>query len=194
MSHPAPLTLLRALGLALSGRVHFPKTLVGQIATRRDGKQFTVFRQAVVAPGPAPAGEKAAVLCFRFRFASGTPGFNKRASLIPMPLIVGYPGFRTKIWCLEEESGGFIGVYEFARVEDAEGYANSLAIKLMKKRAAPGTVEQDIFRETTVAVELERFGVSVFPHTDAARPAGTLPECGQAPADCFRSGASRFGP
>ena len=138
MSYPAPLTVLRTLGLVLTGRIGFPKTLAGRMVTRRDGKRFVIFRQAVAAPGPAPEGEKAAVLCFRFRFAAGTPALNRRLSLIPIPLIVGYPGFRTKIWSLNDETGAFIGLYEWDSMADLEGYLGSLAIRLMKKARRAG--------------------------------------------------------
>ena len=91
-----------------------------------------------------------AVLRIRFQFTGGSPGLNKRLSLIPIPFIVGFPGFRTKIWTLHEATGAFQGIYEWDSAEAAVDYVGSLAIRLMKKRAIPESVDQKIIPNTSI--------------------------------------------
>jgi hypothetical protein len=57
---------------------------------------------------------------------------------------VAQPGFRSKTWLLGEESGDFIGHYEFDSVKDAEAYWSSLPLRLMRKRAAPDSLTYEV--------------------------------------------------
>jgi len=41
---------------------------------------------------------------------------------------------------LHKDSGGFQGIYEWYTMQDAEIYEKSFAIKLMTKRAIPGSI------------------------------------------------------
>ena len=65
-------------------------------------------------------------------------------------LIVGFPGFRTKIWTFHEATGAFQGIYEWDSAEAAADYAKSLAIRLMKKRAVPESVDQEMIPDTSI--------------------------------------------
>ena len=49
-------------------------------------------------------------------------------------------GFRSKTWLLGRQTGDFIGLYEFDTVEEAEAYWDSLPLRMMKRRAAPGSL------------------------------------------------------
>ena len=73
-----------------------------------------------------------------------SPTFNKRLSLIPAPFIAAQPGFRSKAWTLGRETGMLQRVYEWATVADAEAYWTSFPLRLMKRRARPGSVHHDI--------------------------------------------------
>jgi hypothetical protein len=61
-----------------------------------------------------------------------------------MPLIAAQPGFRSKTWLLGEETGDFIGYYEFDTVEAAEAYWESLPLRMMRRRAAEGSLRHTI--------------------------------------------------
>jgi hypothetical protein len=50
---------------------------------------------------------------------------------------------------LHKDSGGFQGIYEWDTIQDAEIYKKSLAIKLMTKRAIPGSVTFQITPQQT---------------------------------------------
>ena len=133
-------SLLKTLSYVLTGRFHLNKKRIGELITMEDGQEYIVFRQVIVDPRQDQREKPGAILRIRFHFALGTPKQNKLLSLIPIPFIVGLPGFRSKTWTLHKGSGGFQGIYEWDTIQDAETYKKSFAIKLMTKRAIPGSV------------------------------------------------------
>jgi hypothetical protein len=66
-------------------------------------------------------------------------------SLIPIPLIAAQPGFQSKTWLIGEDSGDFLGNYEFDTVEAAKTYLDSLPLRIMRRRAEPGSLTHDVF-------------------------------------------------
>jgi hypothetical protein len=139
-----PLFLLfRALKLWLSDRVHFRKNLES-FGFENKGETFTPFRKVVVDPGRDQPELPGTIFQVRFRFKNLSAKANRRLSLIPIPLIVAQPGFRSKTWLLGEKTGDFIGYYEFDTVEMAEAYWDSLPLKMMRKRAAEGSLTHEI--------------------------------------------------
>ncbi len=142
------IALLNTLRYMLTGRFHRNKKRIGEIIKMDDEKEYRVFRQVIIDPGRGKTAKPGAILRIRFNFAHGTPNQNQRLSLIPIPFIAGLPGFRSKTWAIEKTSGGFMGIYEWQTIQDAEIYKQSFAIKLMIKRAVPGTVVFEITPNT----------------------------------------------
>lgn len=64
---------------------------------------------------------------------------NRRLSLIPAPFIAAQPGFRSKLWAIESETGEFTGYYEWDTATAAKDYQHSFPLRLLKRRAAAGT-------------------------------------------------------
>jgi hypothetical protein len=54
------------------------------------------------------------------------------------------PGFRTKLWTVDENNGDFQGIYEWETLQDAENYAHSFAMQFMTNRSLPGSVSFQI--------------------------------------------------
>lgn len=75
---------------------------------------------------------------------------NKLFSLLPIPFFVGLPGFRSKLWMLNEASGDFQGIYEWDSVEHVKNYANSFAIKFMTMRSARGQFPMRFVQDKTI--------------------------------------------
>jgi len=137
-----PILLVRATGLLLSGRVHFPKSQNGGIIKEKE--EFEIFRKVVVDPvGNQPDKPKALFKVY-FHFARFSDNVNRYLSLIPISFIAAQPGFRSKTWLTGKESGMFQGLYEFDSVEDAEHYWNSFPLKMMKGRAVPESLKYEI--------------------------------------------------
>ena len=133
-------SLARAAGYLLAGRMAFPRNRVGEVFQAEDGREFTVFRQAIIRPGPGQPERPGALFQVRFRVANMTPAQNKRFSLLPIPFFIGLPGFRSKLWMVDEASGDCQGVYQWDTVRDAENYAHSFAMKFMTMRSVLGSV------------------------------------------------------
>ena len=137
-----PLLLIRATKLLFQGRVHFPKDQVGEVV--KEDEEFEIIRKVVVNPDKNQPEKPAAIFRVYFKFARFSPKTNKYLSLIPIPLIVAQPGFRSKTWFTGKDSGAFQGIYEWDTVEDAENYWNSFPLKMMKSRAIPETLKYEI--------------------------------------------------
>jgi hypothetical protein len=90
----------------VSGRLHFPQERVGEMLTMEDGQTFVIFRQVVLKPGRDQKVEPGAVFRVRFHVANMSAKQNKLFSLLPIPLFIGLPGFRSKLWLLNEANGG----------------------------------------------------------------------------------------
>jgi len=138
------LSLLRTLGYVLRGRLHFPRNRIGEVITMEDGQEFVIFRQAIVDSIRHQPEKPAATFEVRFHVAHMSPKQNKLFSLLPIPFFVGLPGFRSKLWMLNEASGNCQGIYEWDTIEDAKNYASSFAMKFMTVRSAPGSVSYEI--------------------------------------------------
>jgi len=134
------ISLLKTLSYVITGRLHFKQERIGELITTDDGQEYKVFRHVIVDPKYGHPKKPQAILRICFDFAHGSPNQNKRLSLIPIPFIVGLPGFRSKICAINKESGGFQGIYKWDTIQDAEIYKKSFAIKLMTKRAIPGSI------------------------------------------------------
>lgn len=139
-----PIILLsRAFWLLLRGRIQHPRvTATDSLAV--EGETFAPFRKICVKPSKKQQASPQAIFQVRFRFKNLSAAANRRLSLIPIPLIVAQPGFRSKTWLLGQVSGDFIGYYEFDSVETAEAYWRSLPLKMMRRRAAEDSLTHQI--------------------------------------------------
>lgn len=132
--------MFRALMLWVRGRVHLLRDLEG-MGMDDGGERFRAFRKIVV-----DGGAVGAIVRVRFRFRNLSAGMNRRLSWIPVPFIITQPGFRSKTWFVGEETGDFIGLYEFATEEDGRAYLDSLPLAMMRRRAAEGSLSVDVSR------------------------------------------------
>lgn len=144
--------LARFVSMALVGRVRFQKPHANM--NREDaGETFVAFRKIVLKPAREQPVAMGAVCRLRFHFRNLSARANRRLSLIPIPLIVSQPGFRSKTWLVGKDSGDFMGYYEFESLEDARAYRSSLPIRLMGRRAAEGSFACRIFEQETAESE-----------------------------------------
>jgi hypothetical protein len=154
MQNPLPL-LPRVFHLLLEGRIRY---LADPTMPKREdrGETFTAFRKVCVRPVAGAPAEPCAIFEVRFRFKN-LPGWaNRLLSLIPIPLIVAQPGFRSKTWYLGDKSGDFIGFYEFDTVADAEAYWDSLPLRMMRARAAEGTLSHRVKAVSRKGIDTQR--------------------------------------
>jgi hypothetical protein len=111
---------------------------------REPDDEYVVFRRLILDPTGAQPPNPGALVKVRFRFANLSARTNKRLSLMPAPFIAAQPGFRSKTWMLGRNTEMFQGLYEWDSVADAEAYATSFPLRIMKKRATPGSVSYEV--------------------------------------------------
>lgn len=137
-------TLLKSIALLATGKARFPKDKIGATLIREDGQKFIVFRHVVIqtqADRPAdPDG------VFRVWFhTKASPQGTKRLSKLTLFGFLGMPGFRSKLWLFNPETGEFGGIYEWDTVQDAHHYNLSYAMKFSQWRSVPGKFRTDVF-------------------------------------------------
>jgi len=134
-------SFLRANMNFLRGRFHFPKERIGEVI-EYEGEKFTIFRQMLV--DTEDSAEPRAVFKARFHVENMSPERNKVFSRFTIPFFSGLPGFRSKLWLLNEETGDNMGIYEWATPEDAAFYSQSFAMHFMTGRSTPGSTKFEI--------------------------------------------------
>jgi len=148
-----PVAFVAGLGRMLAGHVHFDRQRHGEVLVMENGERHRVFREVRVGPAGAAGPESTVKLTLRFKFARFSPAVNERLSLIPIPVIIGMPGFRQKTWTHCEETGYSQGIYLFASARQAEAYRVSPVIRVLRRRTVEGsfTWELDPVEEGTAA-------------------------------------------
>jgi hypothetical protein len=121
-----------------------------------DGRRFRVFRHLSLRSGRDAAP---AVMVIRFRFASFSQRVNRLLSLLPIPLIAGSPGFREKLWMVDDDRGDWQGVYEWESSEAVDAYRRSFVLGVMNRRAEPESITYAVFPQMRLADYLERGSV-----------------------------------
>lgn len=145
--------LMVALVLALRGRLRLRHQFVGRAVVMEGGQSFHVFRH--LSRSTSSSGTPA-ILVVRFRFKKFSQGFNRLLSLVPVPLIGGFPGFRDKVWMVDEETGDWQGVYEWESADAVEQYCESFVLAVMTRRAVPETLSYKANPRMQLADYLER--------------------------------------
>lgn len=149
MSTNPVLGFFHTCGLFITGKVHFYKRDIGRSFLMRDHKAFTVFRHVKIC-SLKPDAE--AVFVIRFKPADMSLEQNKRFSLLPMMIFMGFGGFREKYWMCNAESGYCQGIYAWQTAKDAERYSKSVAVTFMTKRS-----EQDSIQFQILNTSLEEY-------------------------------------
>lgn len=122
-----------------------------------DGRQCVVVKYGYVDPLASQPKEPQATFMVRFHLAHMSRVANDRFLNLPIPFLMGLPGFRSKYWLYDEETGDYQGRYQWDSVADAERYADSLAVKFMTWRSLPESVS---FRIEARSAEDERSDVA----------------------------------
>lgn len=134
----------RTIFLLISGRVHFNKGDVGKTIVMSDGNEFKIFRRVVIKKFIGKDKKSRGLFIVRFTPIMGIKK-NIKLSKILMLIFMGFKGFRSKYWCINEDTGMCQGVYEWDKLEDAEHYSKSIAVKNMTKRSKPGSISYSVF-------------------------------------------------
>ena len=116
-----------------------------------DNQKYTIFRHVKVYP--PRKSEVTIVFIVRFKFARLSHKANTIASIIPMLLISGFPGFNTKIYAVNKDNGYWQGMYQWESKQVLEDYKKSFVFRMMNKRA---------IKESLFSIEYENQYLSDF--------------------------------
>jgi hypothetical protein len=100
---------------------------------------FQIFRHITVKNYCLDSNYTVFIVSFKFSHLSHKA--NKLASIIPMLLITGFPGFIKKVYAANHKNGYWQGMYQWKTMESLEEYKKSFVFKVMKKRAIPESIE-----------------------------------------------------
>lgn len=117
----------------LSHKVKFSKELIGKTINMPDGHTYTVFRHMYKSNSDTKAN--GSILMINFKFRKFSYRVNKILSLIPIPLIAGFPGFYDKVWMYDPISGFWYGLYQWENDSTIEDYQKSFVLRVMNSRA-----------------------------------------------------------
>lgn len=135
-------SIARMIWYAITGRLHFPTNSIGEVVFDKSGKSFTVFREVVVDPEMDQPKNPGATLVLHFRVSNMTPAANELFSMLPLPLYLGDPGFRSKLFTIHGEYCQ--SIYQWDTAADARAYVNSMAVKMVSGRSVPGSFSYEI--------------------------------------------------
>jgi hypothetical protein len=127
--------------LLLRGQLRLPAGQVDRRLTFADGSRSRVYRETrrLGAPTRHPA---LLVVRFRLRLVGRSRIMHalfRAESIANTPLFAGFPGFRSKLWATDPETGVYRGVYEWDGAQRAESYVTTLAA-LLRPVCVPGSV------------------------------------------------------
>jgi len=123
----------------LTGRLKTSKQYLGNSIRKKTGEEFTIFRHITENPLDSTYTECVFIVSFKFKHLSHKA--NKIASIIPMLLITGFPGFMTKIYAVNNKTGYWQGMYQWKTMKHLEEYKKSFVFKVMNKRAIKKSIE-----------------------------------------------------
>lgn len=155
-----PLDALRSVGTVAwyvaSGRLHHRRDRVGTVLSTADGQRFEVYRETTRDASGGRADEGGAVLAFRFHLRFMPRPIRPLAarvfeplSVLTTPFFAGLPGFRTKLWLFDHDTGDYMGVYQWESADAAERYARSLR-QLIEALSVPGSVAYEVRANATL--------------------------------------------
>ncbi|MFC2112646.1 hypothetical protein ACFLTA_05195 [Bacteroidota bacterium] len=143
-----PICLGLSLARLIIGKLRFSRAYIGQKVRMGDGQEYTIFRH--VSRYPEQTGNHSTVFIVNFRFSRLSYKANKVASILPMLLITGFPGFRIKMYAVNESNGFWQGMYEWETEEALKEYKGSFVYRIMNKRALNGSVHSYEFPNTSL--------------------------------------------
>ncbi len=132
MKRSVVIVFIRGMFKFLFGAYKNPQSRIDEkVVLESSNNEYSIFKQTEL----NRKKDKPAVLFeIEFTFKDWVPNFFSPT----IAFFIGMPGFISKLWLVDHETGRYAGQYVFASKEDAEGYGNSFAQKLVKRLCIPG--------------------------------------------------------
>lgn len=131
--------------LLASRRLAQPEEYVGTRLTFADGSVSSVFRETALR-APDPVDPAVLVVAFRLRFIGRVDAAHavfRTTCIVNTPLFAGFPGFGSKLWLTDVDTGVYRGVYQWQGAREAEEYALALT-RVLELVSVPGSVRHHV--------------------------------------------------
>jgi hypothetical protein len=148
-----PVCLIVSVFRLITGKLRLSDLFMGEIIAMDDNSSFQVFRH--ITDRKVTFTSKFTVFIVSFKFSHLSHKANKLASIVPMLLITGFPGFVKKIYAVNPKNGYWQGMYQWESLEYLEEYKKSFVFKVMNKRAIPKTIQSIQFENKSLDNLLE---------------------------------------
>ena len=140
------LSVLRFLRLATSRAIRLRRDRVGQAYIIPQCGAYQIFRETVSDDGTR---DRSVVLVVRFRLRvlrSNTflHWLFQRACILTTPFWSGFRGFRVKMWMVDPQTKNYLGIYDWAGVENAQTYIDAL-VQVLRPLSTPGSVWYELY-------------------------------------------------
>ena len=133
--------------------MRYSDLFMGEIIEMDDKSNYQVFRH--ITDRKVSFTSKFTVFIVSFKFSHLSHEANKLASIVPMLLITGFPGFVKKIYAVNPKNGYWQGMYQWESLEYLEEYKKSFVFKVMNKRAIPKTIQLIQFENQSLDILLK---------------------------------------
>ena len=120
------------------GKLRLTDLYLDKTVLMKDNSKCKIFRHITIKNVHDDA--ESTVFIVSFKFSRLSHKANKKASIIPMLLITGFPGFVKKIYAVNPENGYWHGIYQWKSIKYLEEYKKSFVFRIMKKRAIRGSI------------------------------------------------------
>jgi hypothetical protein len=123
---------LTTVRLLIAGRLRMPKDLVGRSIHFADGSTSRVFRETSVS-ARRPTDPALLVVEFRLRWIGKARWAHRifhHTCVVNTPLFAGFPGFVSKLWMCDADTGVYRGLYQWDGADRATAYAERLRLVL----------------------------------------------------------------
>lgn len=145
--------LLVALFMVVTRKLRYIQQYSGSTIKMEDGSRFEIFRH--ISCFPPHHNDQSCVFIVSFKFSRLSHRANKIASIIPMLLIAGFPGFISKAYAVNHQNGYWQGIYQWRSARDLEEYQRSFVFRMMNKRAVPGTLKSVTLEDHEISTYFE---------------------------------------
>ena len=120
------------------GKLRLTDLYLDKTVLMKDNSKYNIFRHITIKDVESDA--ESTVFIVNFKFSRLSHKANKKASIIPMLLITGFPGFVKKIYAVNPENGYWQGMYQWKSLKYLEEYKKSFVFRMMNERAIPGSI------------------------------------------------------
>ena len=149
-----PVCLGIALVRILTGSLKLSRRYRGDTIQMEEGSLFRIFRHIILIRKHTTVDPHTVntpcVFIVSFKFSKLSHKANKIASLIPMMIIAGFPGFEQKIYAVNPDNGYWQGMYQWGSLDYLEDYKRAFVYRMMNKRAIPGSIQTMQWKDQTL--------------------------------------------